>query len=172
MEVKNRVANLKFGLGFILGLAILLAASSLFFRNRPDPVPLDALDVAAEQAPNPRVKAQEAESVSNERHADEETLDGASASANEEVAEEPESNLESVFVNLTQEMSKRGYAKGLSECIESQFRENQGIENPKDLDAMLQICDSQFKVDAKQSLQIREVVLQAIAKAQSKADEF
>lgn len=164
--------NLKFGLGFILALSIILAASSLFFRNRQSTDPLDPMDVAAQQSLGDRTKAQEAESISSERGINEQNLDGESSANDEEVAEEPESNLESVFVNLTQEMAKRGYAKGLSDCIESQFRENQGIENPKDLDGMLKICEGQFKIAPQQTQQIREVVVQAIAKAQTKAEEF
>lgn len=166
--------NLKYGLGFILVLAILLAASSLFFRNRSEPEPVDPLEfAAAERAElDTKIKAQEAESIATERGINEQMLDGEiNATGSDDVIEEPESNLEIVFMNLTQEMARRGYARGLSECIESQFRENQGIENPKDLDAMLQICDSQFKVEPPQSQQLREVVLQAIAKAQNRPEE-
>jgi hypothetical protein len=90
----------------------------------------------------------------------------------EDVTEEPESNLEIVFMTLTQEMAKRGYAQGLSECIEGQFRENHGVENPKDLDTMLQVCEAPFKVEPEQKQQIREVVLQSIAKAQNRTEEL
>ncbi len=165
--------NVKFGLGFILVLAVLLAASSLFFRGRDEPEPMDSLGLTEEPLPEAvsKTKAQEAEAIANERNVNEQTLDGeVNTSVAEEEVEETESNLESVFLNLTQEMARRGYAQGLSECIESQFRENQGIENPKDLDAMLQICENQFKVEAPQRQQIRDVVLQAIAKAQDKPE--
>lgn len=167
--------NVKFGLGFILILAVVLAASSIFFRGRGEPEPMDSISLSEEPLPEPasKTKAQETESIANERNANEQALDGeGNTSVAEEVIEEPESNLESVFLNLTQEMARRGYSPGLSECIESQFRENQGIENPKDLDAMLQICENQFKVEAAQRQQIRDVVLQAIAKAQTKAEDM
>lgn len=167
--------NVKFGLGFILILAVVLAASSLFFGGRGEPEPTDSLSLTDEALPEPtsKTQAQETESIANERNANEQALDGeVNTSVTEAEVEEPESNLESVFMNLTQEMARRGYAQGLSECIESQFRENQGIENPKDLDAMLLICENQFKVEAQQRQQIRDVVLQAIAKAQTKADDM
>jgi hypothetical protein len=171
------VNNVKFGLGFILLLAVVLAASSLFFGGRSEPEPAETLGLIEEQAmeqPEPvsRTNPQETEAIANERNASEQALDGdVNTSVATEEAEEPESNLESVFMNLTQEMARRGYAQGLSECIESQFRENQGIENPKDLDAMLQICEEQYKVEAQQRQQIRDVVLQAIAKAQTKPED-
>jgi hypothetical protein len=154
-------------------LAVVLAASSLFFRGRGEPEPIDSVGFTEEQLPEPVSKSrpQEAESIANERNVNEQTLDGELNTSIVE-DEEPESNLESVFMNLTQEMARRGYAQGLSECIESQFRENQGIENPKDLDAMLQVCENQFKVEAPQRQQIRDVVLQAIAKAQTKPEDM
>lgn len=166
--------NVKFGLGFILILAVVLTASSFFFRGHGDPEPIDSVGLTEEQLPEPVSKSrpEEAESIANERNVNEQALDGElNTSVTEDEVEEPESNLESVFMNLTQEMAKRGYAQGLSECIESQFRENQGIENPKDLDAMLQVCEYQFKVEAPQRQQIRDVVLQAIAKAQTKPED-
>jgi hypothetical protein len=173
----RRVNNVKFGLGFILLLAVVLAASSLFFRGRSEPEPAETAGLIEEplpEQPEPgsRNKPQETEAIANERNASEQALDGdVNTSVAAEEAEEPESNLESVFINLTQEMARRGYAQGLSECIESQFRENQGIENPKDLDAMLQICEGQYKVEPQQRQQIRDVVLQAIAKAQTKPED-
>lgn len=165
--------NIKYGFAFVFVLAILLAASSLFFRSRSEPPPLDSLDLAADQLTSSEgIKSQETESIPDERNMSEQALDGETgASETEDIVEEPESNLESVFMNLAQEMAKRGYAKGLSDCIESQFRENQGIENPKDLDTMLRVCDNQFKVEPTQSQQIREVVVQAITKAQTRGDE-
>jgi hypothetical protein len=165
--------NVKFGLGFVLILAVLLAATSLFFRSSPDPEPLDAYGILDEPSePVSKSKPQEAESIANERDVNEQTQDGElNNSVVDEDGEGPESHLETVFLNLTQEMARRGYAQGLSECIESQFRENQGIENPKDLDAMLQICENQFKVEAAQRQQIRDVVLQAIAKAQTRNED-
>ena len=167
--------NIKYGFAFVFVLAILLAASSFFFRNRSEPSQPDPRDLAADQALSvPNSQAHEAESIADESGISEPTMDGdpgASAAPADETSEEPESNLESVFMNLAQEMAKRGYAKGLSDCIESQFRENQGIENPKDLDTMLKVCDAQFKVEAKQSQQIREVVVQAITKAQARDEE-
>jgi hypothetical protein len=171
VQEDRHMNNVKFGLGFILILAVVLAASSLFFRSRSEPEPVESFGLTEEQQPEPvsRTQAQEAESIATERDVDEQTLDGdMNTDVADEAIEEPESNLESVFMNLTQEMARRGYAQGLSECIESQFRENQGIENPKDLDAMLQICEGEFKVEPQQRQQIRDVVLQAIAKAQTK----
>jgi hypothetical protein len=170
------VNNVKFGLGFILLLALVLAASSLFFGGRSDTESAETLGLMEEQPleqaePASRTKPQETEAIANERNASEQALDGEVNTSVAEEIEEPESNLESVFINLTQEMARRGYAQGLSECIESQFRENQGIENPKDLDAMLQICEGQYKVEPQQRQQIRDVVLQAIAKAQTKPED-
>ncbi len=162
--------GIRFGLGFIFLLAVLLAASSLFFRSHKDnPLQERGATTLTQDDSTRRINK---DSLSVERGTDgpDEVFDGDS-SAISEVAEEPESNLEIVFLSLTQEMAKRGYSKGLSECIESQFRENLGTENPKDLDSMLKVCDSQFKVEAKQSQQIKDVVLQAIAKAQSNSEE-
>jgi hypothetical protein len=165
--------QLKYGLGFILVLAIVLAASSFFFRGRSEPEPKDLLGLPEQQLePGSRTKPQETESIAVERDLNEQTLDGELNTTVADEVEEPESNLESVFMNLTQEMAKRGYAQGLSECIEGQFRENQGLDNPKDLDAMLLTCDNQFKVEPQQRQQIREVVLQAIAKAQNKQEDL
>lgn len=165
--------SIRYGLGFLLALAVLLAGSSFFFRSHKEEPQQELFGIAADPSPeDSKIKAQEAESIPDERGLNEQSMDGESiAGTQDETAEESESSLENVFMNLTQEMARRGYAKGLSNCIESQFRENQGIENPKDLDAMLKICDSQFQVDAKQSQQIKEVVLQAIAKAQEKPGE-
>jgi hypothetical protein len=166
--------NVKYGLGFVLILAVLLAASSLFFRSGSEPEPLDSYGILEEQPESlSKSKPQEAESIANERNINEQTLDGElNNSVVDEEGEGAESNLESVFLNLTQEMARRGYAQGLSECIEAQFRENQGIENPKDLDSMLQICGNQFKVEAGQRQQIRDVVLQSIAKAQTRTEDI
>jgi hypothetical protein len=161
------VNNVKFGLGFILLLAVVLAASSLFFRGRSEPEPAETVGLIDEPLPEQPEPASR-----NKPQETEQALDGdVNTSVAAEEAEEPESNLESVFINLTQEMARRGYAQGLSECIESQFRENQGIENPKDLDAMLQICEGQYKVEPQQRQQIRDVVLQAITKAQTKLED-
>jgi len=174
VQEDRRVNNVKFGLGFILLLAVVLAASSLFFRGQSEPEPMESLGLVEEQQPEPasRNKPQETEAIAHERNASEQALDGdVNTSVAAEEVEEPESNLENVFINLTQEMARRGYTQGLSECIESQFRENQGIENPKDLDAMLQICEGQYKVEPQQRQQIRDVVLQAIAKAQTKPED-
>ncbi|HYX36346.1 MAG TPA: hypothetical protein VE954_24845 [Oligoflexus sp.] len=166
--------QVKIGLGFILALAIVLAASSFFFRDRSEPDPRDVLGLPEPQQVEPasKTKPEDAESIAAERDINEQTLDGEmNTTVADDDVEERESNLESVFMNLTQEMARRGYAQGLSECIEGQFRENQGIENPKDLDAMLLTCDNQFKVEPQQRQQIREVVLQAIAKAQHQPED-
>ncbi|WP_176736993.1 hypothetical protein [Oligoflexus tunisiensis] len=167
--------HVKFGLGFVLILAMILAASSIFFGGREEPEPPEMSEILEGQQPEPvsKTQAQEVESIATERGISEQSLDGElNTTITEEEVEEPESNLESVFMNLTQEMARRGYAQGLSECIEGQFRENQGIENPKDLDAMLQTCEGEFKVGPQQRQQIRDVVLQAIAKAQNRPEDL
>jgi hypothetical protein len=166
--------HVKFGLGFILILAMILAASSLFFGSREVTEPMESAEVLEEEQPEPvsKTRAQDVESIANERGITEQSFDGElNSRIAEDESEESESHLESVFMNLTQEMARRGYAQGLSECIEGQFRENQGIENPKDLDAMLQSCEGAFKLEPQQHQQIRKVVLKAIAKAQARTEE-
>jgi hypothetical protein len=167
--------QVKFGLGFILILAMILAASSLFFGSRDEEEPMETAEILDEEQPEPvsKTRAQEAESIATERGITEQSIDGGlHATIADDDVEEPESHLESVFMNLTQEMARRGYAQGLSECIEGQFRENQGIENPKDLDGMLQTCEGEFKLEPKQHQQIRDVVLKAIAKAQTRPEDL
>gem|GEM_PF-5924003 len=163
--------SLRFGLGFVFLLALALAGTSFFIRNGSDELSHESNETFQTQSDSKASVAHEAEAISGEKGMTEDSLDGGSRIRSEdEIAEEPESNLENVFLSLGQEMARRGYSKDLTECIESQFRENLGIENPKDLDSMLTSCDNQFKVGAIQSKQIKEVVLQAIAKAQSKPE--
>jgi hypothetical protein len=163
--------SLRIGLGFIFLLALALAGTSWIFRSGSNKVSQASNATTLAQSDLQTSDALEAEAIGTEKGMTDDSLDGDSRiRADEETAEEPESNLENVFLSLGQEMARRGYSKELTECIESQFRENLGIENPKDLDSMLSSCDNQFKVDAIQSKQIKEVVLQAIAKAQNKPE--